>query len=218
MKEKHIPYFELMDSLSEKVCPVCYLVRNKVERYFSNLLYENVNDVPFRKRFRENKGFCKYHSYQFLSYNDGLAISLTHRDIISDVIEEIRKKEFKYFSRRKKSKCIVCEFSGEMEENYISAIIDYLDDVQFRTKFVTSQGLCVPHYKILFEMNKKLPTWIKEYHINKYTDLLYRLDKFIDSCNYTNKDKQPSTNNDREIIWKEVITVLFGYKNITTEK
>jgi len=214
IKEKHIPYFEVMDSLEVNECPICYLISDRIEKYFDTLLYEQITDFGFRKEFSKNQGFCKFHSYKFLSYNDGLAVSLTHRDLIENAINEFSTKKIKLFRKlfkiENKKTCMVCKYQNKIEKHYISVLNDYLDDLELKNKFLSSEGLCIFHYRILFKMNSNLPDWFRQFHINKYKELLRQIDKYIDSCNCTLGDKRPELNNNEKTIWKTAVKILFG--------
>ena len=216
MKEKHLPYFKVLDSFNTKECPVCFLVKDRIDRYFDNLIYENINDVGFRKQFRENQGFCNYHSFKFLSYNDGLAISITHRDLLIDIIEKFNEKDVKSSLRKRASKCIICGLIKEVETRYISVIIEYLNDDEFKSKLLSSEGLCIPHYKILLTEMKALPKWLTDFHIKRYNEILTKLDKYLDSCNFSLGDKRPLLTDDEKLIWRKLVKILFGFEGNLT--
>jgi len=213
MKEKHLSYFAILDSFNSGECPVCSLVKEQIERYFENLLHENINDVSFRKEFRKNYGFCNYHSYKFLSYNDGLAISLTHRDLIIDKIEKLKAGNIKHSLKKKiiSTNCIVCKLAKEAEERYISVIIEYLNDEEFKSKLLLSEGLCIPHYEILLTEMKSPPKWFTDFHIKRYKEILSKLDRYLDSCNFSLGEKCPALTNNEKLIWKKVVKMLFGF-------
>ncbi len=212
MKEKHLPYFKVLDSFNAKECPICFLMRSGIEKYFDSLLYENINNASFRKKFRDNHGFCNYHSYQFLGYNDGLAISLTHRELLIDMIERLEAKSIKYPSRKKSDMCIVCELSKETEVRHISVMIEYLDDKEFKSKLLASEGLCIPHYEMLSAQIKVLPKWFADFHIKRYKEVLGKLDKYLDNCNFSLGDKRPLLAYDEQLIWKKTVKILFGFE------
>lgn len=212
MREKHLPYFEVLHSFNAQECPLCFQIRNRIDRWFGNLLHENVNDPGFRKKFRKNHGFCNYHSYKFLSYNDGLAISLTHRDLVIDMVGELKARSTKYSARKKTNKCIVCELAKKAEVRYTSIIIEYLDDEEFKSKFLSSEGLCIPHYEILLMKMKLLPKWLTDFHIKRYREILAKLDRYLDSCNFSLSNKRSLFTDDEKLIWKKVVGMLFGFE------
>ncbi len=214
MKEKHLPYFEVLDSFKSKECPICFLIKDRVEKYFDNLLYENINDIGFREKFRENHGFCNYHSYKFLSYNDGLAISLTHKELLINVIEKIKVKcGTSHLTHNKKDKCIICELAKEEQERYISVITEYLTDQEFKNKFLSSEGLCIPHLELLLAKIKTPLQWFIDFQIKKLEEVLTKLDKYIDSCNFSSRNKHSLTY-EEQLIWKKVVKILFGFEGM----
>ena len=212
MKEKHLTYFKILDALSAKECPICFLINENVKKYFDGLLYENINDVGFRDKFRKNYGFCNRHSYQFLNYNDGLAIALTHRDLLIDVIGELKRRKAKYPAEN--SKCIVCELMKETEKRYVSVTIESLLEEEFKSKFLLSEGLCVPHLKKILKNVVSPHRWLIDFHLKKYNEYLSMLDKYIDSCNYSLPEKPLLINDDERLIWKKVVKMLFGSNHV----
>ena len=219
MKEKHLSYYKLIDAFQTDECPVCFITKQRIENYFDNLLYENINDVEFRKQFNENYGFCNYHSYKFLSYNDGLAISLTHKTLLIEKIKEFQlktdKKILRYLKPKNK-KCMVCKLSIEIEDRYLSIIQEYIDDPEFKESFLCSKGLCIPHYELLLARIKKIPEWISDFHIKNYSELLKKLEKYLDNCNFSPKKEHLILLDDEKVIWKKIINVLFGYEGRMT--
>ncbi len=155
MKEKHIPYFELVCAFEFEECPICFLIRDKVEKFYNDLLYENVNDIGFRQEFKENFGFCVYHSYKLASYNDSLAVALCYENLLNDVVKKLKNKEKRLF--KEKRVCKVCELIKELEARYISLMFEYLNDSEFKEKFSKSKGLCVKNLQMFIEKNNEIP-------------------------------------------------------------
>ncbi len=208
MREKHLPYFKVLDSFKTDECPICFLAKESIEKYFETLLYENITDIDFNKRFRENNGFCNFHSYKFLSYNDSIAISITHKLLLKDRIKEL--ENIQVYKNKKKSKCIICEYAKDTEKRYLSVIKDYLNDKEFKDFFQKSDGLCIPHYKDIISKNKHLPKWFFDFHIKKYEENLFIINQYLDHCNYPEIKKSSKHLNNKEI-WKKIVKILFGY-------
>ncbi len=206
LKDKHLSYFELTDAFSTDSCPICFLVKTKIEKFFDTFLYENVNDVPFRTKFRKNFGFCPQHSYKLLYYNDGLAIAILHKDLLEDIIKNLKSKNKKIYPETKK--CIVCELIKEVEERYVKVTLEYINDVEFIEKFSISEGFCIPHFKLCLEKMKEKVNWFLDFHLKKYENILFQLEKYIDSCNFA-KNKQVELNEEEKFVWKKIIKILF---------
>jgi len=206
LRDRHLPYFELIDAFSKNACPICFLVKSRVEKFFDVLLYENVNDVQLREKFRKNFGFCPQHSYKLLSYNDGLAVALLHKDLLEDVVKNLKSKKKKLYPETKK--CIVCELIKEVEERYTKVVLEYINDAEFKEKFLSSEGFCVPHFKLCLENMKDRPIWFLDFHLEKYKDILSSLEKYIESCNFAENKKIDLTEKEK-FVWKKIVKILF---------
>jgi hypothetical protein len=209
--EKHIAYFELVDALGTDFCAICYLVEKGIDKYFQHLLYENINDIGFRKTFLKNNGFCNYHSYKFMDYHDGLAIALTHKEILLTELEKIRNDKLK-FQKTKRSRCQICSLSTETENTYLTVMYEYLEDNQMKNKFINSAGLCIPHLEMFMTKYRKTPIWFREFHINRYAEVINLLNKYLDSQNYSLGEARPVLDKKEELIWKKLIRLIYGYK------
>lgn len=40
--DKHILYFELLDSLEFDECPICHLINRRIDKFIDGFSYENV--------------------------------------------------------------------------------------------------------------------------------------------------------------------------------
>jgi hypothetical protein len=209
MKEKHLPYYKVLDSLKAQECPVCFLVKDSVEKYFADILYEKITDVEFNKKLRETRGFCNFHSYKFLNFNDSLAITLTHKLLIQDAIKELNNPQSHKIS--KNISCILCNYTKDAEKRYLSVIKDYLNDDEFKENFLKSSGLCIPHFKTYLLKPKNTPKWLIDFQNEKFQDCLSMMMKFLDAHEQTNKVKVAYDND----IWKKAVKIFSGFEGNT---
>jgi len=216
LTNKHLPFFSLIDALKQKDCPLCYLIVNSIESYFDTLLYEDINDIGFKKKFREQSGFCNFHSYKLLKYNDGLAVSLTYRDVIKKKITQYNNKAKKNNKSNKKStkQCLVCNVANDSEERYFSIMIEYLEDKEFKNAFIKSEGLCIPHFDIIIKKLKMVPAWFMKFHKSKYETILKQLNKFIESCNFSLGDRRPVITKEEKDVWEKAVKIFSGYEGM----
>lgn len=210
---KHIAYFAVRDACQTQECPICWLVNKHIENYFDTLLYENVNDSGFRNRFRTNYGFCNYHTYQFASYNDGLAIALTHRDLLSAALDGLQSQSQRYLEQPVPTGCLVCELAAEEERRNLMVIVDFLPDAEFQTALLASAGLCLPHYRgLIKQMRVAPPAWLAEFQLRMYAELLQQLDRYLESCNFSLGDRRPILNREESLVWQRAVKMLLGYE------
>ncbi len=211
--DKHIPYFELIDAFVSDKCPICYLIEVRVNKFYENLLYENVNNPKFRDKFYKNGGFCNFHSHKLASYNDGLAVSLLYRDMVLENIDILSSGGYKKFVNDKNKSCMVCEFVSDIERRYINIFNENQSEDEFKKKFLNSKGLCVPHLQMLIKNSKAVDADIVDFHIKKYKEQYDELQIYIDSCNFTKKrvEKVSKVN---EKIWRDIVDVIVGNKEV----
>ena len=172
--EKHQTYFNLLDALKEKGCPVCNLVQKTTHMSMDSFLYERVNDPGERKEIRKALGFCNTHAWQLQKFGDGFGLSIIFNELLgmlnekisSAVLEEDKKKSktlLKELTGRKakpsyqekaKTTCPICNNLRDCEKRYINTFIDGLKEAEFRIAFSSSYGLCLPHIVSVLAMCK----------------------------------------------------------------
>ncbi len=87
-------YMNLKSAFKKDGCPICRLLREQEERYFFNLLYENVNDGPTRGLIIDSMGLCSYHAWELQArelkeWNDGLGTGIIYEDLAGRVLNEL---------------------------------------------------------------------------------------------------------------------------------
>ncbi len=210
MKQKHILYYEFTEALKEGKCPVCAIIKKRRERYFDHVLSEQVNDIGFRKELRKTHGFCNFHAYKFYSYRKPLAASIIYEDLFLTELEFLEKDR----TIPPNSNCIVCKIEKEAETEAMEILQKFLDDTEFKNIFLSSNGLCVPHYKKAVMRFKNLPEWFKEFHIEQYKKIAKILHKYIDAQNVSLGDKRPALSRDEELEWKKAIEFFNGLEGL----
>ena len=212
--DKHINFFELQKALEKPGCPLCRIISARAERYIDNMLFEHISDRPFRARHREAGGFCSEHSRFLDTFRDGLAVAILSRDILEDRIAAFEKNRL----WTPRGYCPVCEERDCIEEEYLSFLAeaggDNKEEVELRTLFIASDGLCAPHYSgLLFGpkgKSRRPPSWLKEFHEKKFRDLKARVDQFIELSAYGRQEEFGRLSEEDKLVWKEAAQALRG--------
>ncbi|MDR1837673.1 MAG: DUF6062 family protein [Treponema sp.] len=210
--EKHINFFELQKASEKGGCPLCRIVSNRANRYIDNTLFEHISDRGFRALYRTAGGFCSFHSRHLVSFRDGLAVAILSRDILQDRIESFEKRSF----WRPKGRCPVCVEREKIEQEYLDFLGrsdgNSIEERELREFFVSSDGLCAPHYAgLLFLPSGKkrtVPAWIKNFQEKKFKELKRRLDQFIDLSAYGRQKEFAALNEKDQLVWKEAAACL----------
>jgi hypothetical protein len=185
--EKHMTYYNIIDSFREKGCPVCYLVDKSVNSFFNSFLFENVLDYGIGVKLKKSRGFCKEHAFKLIKYGDSLATAITYSSLIEDLLDELNKmSSAKSNIFNQKGICPVCEVVSESEERYLNAFILYAKEDIFLEEYKKSKGMCVPHLKqlLLKCRDKKLLNKLIEIHIQFYKTLNEELKEIIRKNDY----------------------------------
>jgi len=163
--EKHQTYFNLLDALNEKGCPICGLVQKAIHMEMDSFLYERVNDPGARKEIRKSLGFCNTHAWQLQKFGDGFGLSIIYNELLGMLNDKILSTDLKKnatktkallkeltggkvkanYQEKSKITCPACNNLRDCEKRYITAFIEGFSEAEFKVAFGRSSGLCLPH-------------------------------------------------------------------------
>ncbi len=207
--EKHINFFELEKACEKPGCPLCRIVSDRADRYIDNMLFEHVADRGFRALHRASGGFCDVHSKNLVSFRDGLAVAILGRDILEDRIEHFKKNK----PWKPRGQCPVCIERDRIEKEYLGFLAQAQgggEAEELKRLFLASDGLCAPHYARLQQEARQIPSWLREFHENKFKKLLERVSRFIDLSAYGRQAEFAELSEEDKIVWKELAVTLRG--------
>ncbi|MCL2179507.1 MAG: DUF6062 family protein [Treponema sp.] len=210
--EKHINFFQLEKACKEKGCPLCTIIIDRAHRYIDNLLFEHITNRGFRALYRAAGGFCSFHSKNLVSYRDGLAVAILARDILEDRIKGFERRQ----PWRPKGRCPVCVQRDMIEQEYLDFISNAggnsVEEQELRSFFISSDGLCAPHYSgMLFTpkgAKRNVPVWLKNFQEHKFNELKKRLDQFIELSAYGRQKEFAELSEKDQLVWKEAASCL----------
>jgi len=206
-KEKHIPYYSLLDALKEKHCPICYLCRKSVTMFFDGFLYESVNDPGMREAIRNAEGFCEKHSWQMVSFGDPFGNAIISHDLLSMVRKKVPFENPK-IHRSIKGECPACQTWKDSEKRYENVFIESFDDAVFYLGFKNSFGLCLDHFgNILKALKKEQRPKLIQIESEKLDALIKELAEFQDKFDY--KRSHEEFGEDRDV-WIRAVEFLKG--------
>ncbi len=213
--EKHTFYYKIMDSFQADECPACFYLSGAMEKYFDDLLYEGVNDFGFIGKFRENKGFCNFHSYKFLGYKNAMASASLYYYLSMDKLDEMKSISPANPGLTQTKDCQACDFARSSENMYISSLKDFMIEEEFKGSFLNSHGLCVPHYlKLIKKYKNRPPEWIKSFQISIFEEIFSKLKNFIDFRNYSLGGGRPDLTYEEQLIYQKAVRMFSGYEGM----
>jgi len=198
--EKHQTYFNLLDALKEKGCPVCNLVQKAIHMSMDSFLYELVNDPSVRKKIQKSLGFCNTHAWQLQKFGDGFGLSIIYNELlgmlndrilltdpkkdainIKALLKELAGGKAKAnYQEKSKASCPVCNDLRDCEKRYIAAFIEGFNEAEFRVAFGGSFGLCLAHIVSVLAtcQDKELIKELLKAESEKICNLRKELDEF----------------------------------------
>ncbi|MCM8796699.1 MAG: DUF6062 family protein [Candidatus Omnitrophica bacterium] len=194
--EKHEPYFNLLDALKEKGCPVCFLLNKSTHKSMDDFLYESVNDPGLRQEIKASQGFCNRHAWQLQKFGDGFGQAIVYSDLMNIILKKLEeideslpiKEVLKKISpgTGKKHICIFCRQERDAEERYISVFWESFDDPEFSVNYKNSFGLCLPHIASALKKcrNKEFVKELIGIEAPKLSGLIGELKEFLRKHDY----------------------------------
>jgi len=210
--EKHINFFELQKACEKPGCPLCTIVKERAFRYIDNTLFEHITDRGFRALYRAAGGFCSFHAKSLVSFRDGLAVAILARDILEDRINSFERK----LPWKPKGRCPVCIQREKIEQEYLDFLSNSTgnspEEQELRMFFTSSDGLCAPHYSgLMFTLKgskRAPPPWIKNFQEHKFSELMKRLEIFIDLSAYGRQKEFAKLSEKDQLVWKDAAACL----------
>lgn len=199
----------LKDSLENRNCPICTILRDYETSILESLLYERVNDPEVRRKFIDSMGLCKYHAWLIVELSeksslvDNLGPSLLYRDVLAKYMRD----DF----NSKKRACPICREVATYEKMIIKWIAKCMDESEwFRSLYANSKSVfCDKHYRRLVSQMRN-PSAIKEFKSiqrEKLDNILSRLDAYIAKKDYRTREEI----RDEEVhAWIDALKVLKG--------
>jgi len=224
---KHLTYYNLLEALKEKGCPICTLLRKNVRKYMVSFLYESVNDPGVRKKLREANGFCSRHAWQLKEIGDGLGLSIVYEDLLGGMvmsienmiksartIKDIKSHPFvsgaQSYTRNIKKSCPVCRLEKKITERNIVTFIGSIGDSEFNKLYEQSSGLCLVHLIDLIAHLKNDDSQVRELlysELKKMRELIGELKEFQRKHDYRFSSERFGPERDS---WIRVIEKMVG--------
>ena len=205
MTERHVNWFALEKACARPGCPLCTIVADRSARYIDNMLFEHVSDRGFRAQYREAGGFCPTHAKNLDSYRDGLAVAILGVDILTDALPALRKRK----ATKPAGACPACAETERVNREFLGFLAGTTDE-DFTRFFTASAGLCLPHYRKLLSIVKKVPDWLVRFQEEKFDLLLKRASAFVEFSAWGRQKDFNGLSDADKVVWKELALALRG--------
>lgn len=148
IRKKHSVYFDLVEAMGEKGCPICLLTQRASKQYLTAILNEGVNDPPLRSKLRNSLGFCNAHAWMLRDIGDSLATAILYKDFVDELASTMER------GLEELEECPACVSAAEAEKDYLTVFCKHLHEEEFIGRYDSSWGLCYPHLSGALKMTK----------------------------------------------------------------
>lgn len=180
----------------ENDCPLCRMKEESLRKTVYTILYELVNDSGVRARFNE-EGLCNEHAKFMVKiakeYPElgGLGPAIIFKDILEESVEDIKKLTFKRVKEQNFS-YYLCRIEREYEEVYTRAFAKIFRSIEEGKEYENQKSVfCLRHTSMVFRelsKHKAVFNWFKRIQIEKYEEIVAKLEIFIKKYDYRRKN------------------------------
>lgn len=225
----------LDEALKREGCPLCWLAWDTQERYIFHTLWENVNDMTFRRRFLASEGLCQTHAWRFQTteeemWRDGLKNGILYESLVDAVRRDLERQlqahrqdqhPWWHPSRWRPQPsseallgsglCPVCDVGQATARFYAGNLAQRLTEPGWQVTYRNSDGLCLVHFRLTLERSEPA---VREWLLTEMTAQLRLLQQEMNE--YIRKhswqfQEEPVSESERQS-WIRAITFLRGAK------
>jgi Family of unknown function (DUF6062) len=234
--EKSSVYFTLLEACGKSGCPICRIMEEASVSYLDTLFYEQVTDIGVRRKLRQARGLCNWHSWGVRNIpSAALGVAIIAQDLLEEEYARLAELQGRPFWRRngthdlaplsrpslwaylrgwlQRSSCPACQAVSEHERHALETMLNFLDEEVFAHQFGTSFGVCLAHMVRAAECHPShagLVTLI-EAQRRKYAHLMAELEEFCRKHDYRFSREAWGFESDA---WQRAIEVLVGKAGI----
>lgn len=203
LEDNSTTYYSLLEAFAQRGCPLCWLLQQHSSSYLDSLFYERVTDVGMRRKLRQARSLCNWHTWEVSQKTPAaFGIAIIAHDLLDEELTRLaslrrsslasliglrsgwrlaRRSVRAYLQGwRQRAMCPACEVLVEHERYALNTLLDCLRQADFAPKFGASAGLCLPHTVRALELHPSHPTLgqLIEMQREKCARLMVELDEF----------------------------------------
>jgi hypothetical protein len=230
--EKSSVYFKLLDALGKRGCPICRIMDEASDSYIDTLFYEQVTDVGVRRKLRQARGLCNWHSWRAENIpTAALGVAIIAQDLLDEECARLAELQRRPLWRRlgdrvqaqlsrqsllaylgwwrQRTSCPACQAVSKHEQHALETVLNYFNEEAFVRRFETSFGICLPHIVRAVECHPSHPGLVAliEVQRGKFAHLIAELGELCRKHDYRFSRKARGAESDA---WLRAIEVLVG--------
>lgn len=216
-------------------CPLCALVLRSEERFLEALIYEQVNDIGGREVLRAARGFCMRHSGMLANSPAALGSSIIAHDVVRALqrvlaadagaddrsglsrrwLSTLQRGDDRVATQLAPSdQCPACTRTAEMEQVYLSGLLELLADSSFVVDYRQGSGVCLPHLLAALRARPtpEARTALLAHQADSWHALELELAEFIRKSDYRYTRSEEATEGERTA-WQRALRLLSGWRD-----
>jgi hypothetical protein len=169
-----------MEAFGKNGCAVCRIIEEASASYLDVLFYEHVTDVGVRRKLRQARGLCNWHSWRVKDMpSAALGLAIIAQDLLEEESARLAALERRprwrrlYRPRRTllprqpllayvrgwlcRNLCPACQAVSEHERHTLETMLNCIREEDVARQFAASSGLCLPHVVRLAEDHPRHP-------------------------------------------------------------
>jgi len=204
--------WNLDDAYAAEGCPVCRIASHNVERYLEATNYDALGDPGIRATLTSSTGYCGEHAEQWLSIAFVLGTATLYREVLQRLMAELRDltQHRSNLGDRMAAvlggkagdratvdlgiariPCPACELRQESETTLIRTLVGALDDADARSRYIASDGLCIPHLRRALGQATRRESFacLRDHALARQEILLGHLDEVVRKHDYRHREE-----------------------------
>jgi hypothetical protein len=153
------PRNEMARDLETRGCPVCNRISKVASDFFVRWQYDLYGNEHVQQWYAANLGFCPLHTWQLEATSSPQGISRGYPPLAERLSRDLaglsgngaRAAANAFSLVQRADSCRACQELRECETAYIERLADLLNDLEARTLYEQSQGVCLRHLALLIE-------------------------------------------------------------------
>ncbi|MGQ9909092.1 MAG: DUF6062 family protein [Candidatus Flexifilum sp.] len=231
-------FYDLIDQFAQPGCAICQLLLTDVARLLDSILYEYATDPEMQADFRASLGLCAEHGWQMIQLSaergGALNIAKLYERPLEDVLTLVKRSASATGAQAKLMQrlflsaphaalidtleptrpCVACKLLDASEAGLIAALSDHVDDPRLHSAYADSEGLCLPHFRMLLKHTQNADRQRRLLGIQEaiWGRLNDDLAGFIRKSNFQHAD-EPLTDAE-STSWQRVVARLGGERGV----
>lgn len=204
--------FDLLDAFADEGCPICRLSLRSVTRFIDSMNYDSVNDPGFRAQLNAARGFCNPHAYQWLHTAFVLGTAEIYREVLHVITADVRRATFESRGIGPRLSaflggsgapahrspisaptvsCPACAHLQDTGTLLTRALVDGLQDADFRNRYASSRGLCLPHLgpALSAAESRDVFQFLQDFAVDQEETMLNQLGEIVRKHDYRYRDE-----------------------------